>query len=65
MAEDYKYIKLWHRQSGSQEYYVQDVVRQAQSVNAPQNAIYRRVDSTWVTTDEIESPETRTWLGLD
>jgi hypothetical protein len=50
---------------GSYDYYVRDQVQQAREDNAPANALYRRENGTWATTDDITSATTRVQLGLE
>ncbi|HET7713883.1 MAG TPA: hypothetical protein VFK94_06610 [Patescibacteria group bacterium] len=63
-TEDYKWIRAWGRLLGSRAYYIIDQVEQARKDHAPENAIYRKDDGTWATTDDITSEVTRYNLGL-
>jgi hypothetical protein len=64
-ANDYPFIRAWGRLMGSYNYYIRDQVQQARDDHAPANAVYRREDGTWATTDDITPATTRIQLGLD
>lgn len=51
--EDYQAIEVWHRRTGSFQYYIDRMQRKAAEENAPLNAIYFRDDQGWVTTDDL------------
>jgi hypothetical protein len=63
--DDYPYIVAWGRMMGSQRPYIHQQVEQARAESAPPNAIYRREDGAWATTEEIQRDDTRRQLGLD
>jgi hypothetical protein len=65
IANDYPYIRSWGRIMGSFRYFVEDEIDRARVDGAPQNAIHRKDDGTWATTDDVRSDETRRRLGLD
>ena len=56
---DYPYIRAWGNWMGSTRHYIEHEVALAQKGGAPDNAIYREVDGTWVTADQIVYSETR------
>jgi hypothetical protein len=63
MTDDYPWIWRWGRLLGSFSYYIENEVKRAREDGAPQNAIYRRNDGTWATTDDVTSEDTRRQLG--
>lgn len=58
-VKNYPYIVRWHKESGSYPYYIEARVDEASNDNAPENAIYKRDDGTWATTDDIANLEIR------
>lgn len=52
----YIYIRAWGQMMGSRVGYVEDVVEQAREDHAPQDAIYKRQDGSWVTAREASGP---------
>ncbi|MEB3023034.1 MULTISPECIES: hypothetical protein [Mycolicibacter] len=62
--EDYQYIRRWGRHMGSLDYYINDEIERARTDGAPANAIFRRDDGTWRTTDDITDPVLRKQFGL-
>jgi hypothetical protein len=63
MREDYPWIRAWGTFMGSSWGYVDQEIAQARMDKAPPHAIYREVDGTWRTTDDITEPRTRLTLG--
>jgi len=49
---------------GSYEYWLQMQLEQARTDNAPQNAVHRRDDGTWSTTDDILPDDVRARYDL-
>ncbi|XVV02468.1 hypothetical protein ACQPW3_34690 [Actinosynnema sp. CA-248983] len=64
-SADYPFVRAWGRLMGSYDYYIRDKVQLAREDHAPANAVYRREDGTWTTTDDITLATTRIQLGLD
>jgi hypothetical protein len=62
---DYPYIRAWGRMIGSYNSYIQLQVEQARQDGAPDDAIHKKDDGSWSTTDEITSSTTRRQLGLE
>src|SRR2546423_935913 len=63
-SNDYPFVRAWGQIMGSHLYYIDHQVDLAREAQAPPDAIYRRDDGTWATTDEILRSDTRR-LGLD
>lgn len=61
----YPFIVRWGQLLGSYPYYVDQQCDEAAADNAPENAVYKRDDGAWQTTDAIVNPTTRHELGLD
>jgi hypothetical protein len=64
-SNDYPFIRAWGRIMGSHRDYIDHQVELARQDQARPDAIYRRDDGTWATTDEILRSDTRRRLGLD
>lgn len=60
----YPYIQLWGKFLHSLDYFIEDQQELAAREHAPHNAIYRKDDGTWVTTDEVMNFDARKALGL-
>ena len=58
-SNDYPFIRAWGRIMGSHRDYIDHQVELAREDQAPPDAIYRRDDGTWATTDEILRSDTR------
>lgn len=56
---DYVYIRAWGQTLGSFPYYIEGEVEKARKESAPETAIYRRSDGTWVTFEDIERQNTK------
>ena len=62
---DYLWIRKWDEFRGSCASYVKEQVTLARAENAPKNAIYKRDDGCWATTDDVVDARTRFVLGLE
>jgi len=49
---DYPYITAWGKMLGSFDYYIKNVIEQAQKENAPKRSVYKRAVGTWCTLDD-------------
>ena len=59
----YALIVIWHKDTGSYGYYIDQQLEKAERMAAPYNAIYER-NGKWHTLDEINI-ENREWLPED
>ena len=55
----YLYLRAWCRLLGSFPSFTECEVARAEAEQAPQTAVYRRIDGTWVTFEEIQSEATK------
>jgi hypothetical protein len=55
----YPYLLAWDIMMGSYQYWKEMSQERAAEENAPKTAIYRNVQSSWVTYEEIKSPITK------
>ncbi len=62
---DYPWIRKWDGFMGSCASYVKEQLALARAENAPKNAIYKRDDGSWATTDDVADARTRFVLGLE
>lgn len=62
--DDYPYIVALGRNLGSASGWVAAQCQLARRENAPHNAMSRRQDGTWSTTDDMVDPEVRKRYGL-
>lgn len=53
MSHNYEWVRKWGRLRHSKDWFIEDQVVRARKENAPANAIYRQMDGTWATTDDI------------
>ena len=53
---DYIMIRAWGQYMGSNNSYIRDQIAIAKEDNAPQNAIYKADEGTWVTIESVKSP---------
>lgn len=60
----YQYLARWHIETGSLGYYIRQQCLKALEENAPLNAIYKRDDGAWATTDDISNPDIITRWNL-
>lgn len=56
---EYPYIRAWGKMLGSFQSYIDDQVTRAKRVNAPQNAVYIRMNNTWATIDDVAAGDTK------
>lgn len=63
-AQEYHWIRKWGEYLLSKNYYIKDQQKLAAEDGAPLNAIFKKEDGTWETTDGITSEVTRYYLGL-
>jgi len=61
---DYPWIRKWDEFMGSCASYIIEQLAQARAENAPRNAIYKRADGSWATTEDVANPSLRFVLGL-
>lgn len=61
---DYPWIRKWERRVYAPPEDIDRVMERARREGAPQNAIFRRPDGTWATTDDLTNPATRKEMGL-
>lgn len=61
---DYPWIRKWDAFMGSCASYLKEQLALARSENAPENAIYKGDNGSWVTTDDVLDARTRFVLGL-
>lgn len=59
LLEKYSFIVKWGQELQSFMYYILDEVYRAEADKAPVNAIYKRDDGTWATTDDLQNQELR------
>ncbi len=64
LAKRFPFIVRWHRESGSYDYYIDNLLAMAEKENAPGNSIYKG-DEGWQTTDHICNLEIRKRWGLE
>ena len=62
---DYPWIRKWDGFMGSCASYLKEQLALARAENAPKNAIYKRDDGSWATTDDVADARTRFVLGLE
>ncbi len=62
---DYLWIRKWDGFMGSCASYLKEQLALARAENAPKNAIYKRDDGSWATTDDVADERTRFVLGLE
>lgn len=61
---DYPWIRKWDEFMGSCASYIKEQLALARAENAPRNAIYKRDDGSWATTEDVTNPDLRSVLGL-
>ena len=64
VTRDYTMVWAWGTLLHSERWYVAQQVEQAREDGAPQDAVYRRGNGTWATTDDVVNEDTRERLGL-
>lgn len=64
MNEQYPMIRRWGKLLHSMDYYIDNQIEQAKKDKAPMNAIHKREDGSWATTDDITSEVTRQLMGI-
>ena len=53
-SQEYKALAVWHKETGSMPYYIQQEQEKAAKDNAPLNAIYYSMSQeAWMTTDDL------------
>jgi hypothetical protein len=55
----YRHLWAWDNMMGSFLYYKEMNQARAEEENAPINAVYKAHDGSWVTFDEVRSPEAK------
>lgn len=55
----YLYLRAWCRLLGSFPSFTECEVARAEAEQAPQTAVYRRLDGAWVTFEEIQCEATK------
>jgi hypothetical protein len=63
-AQRWPYIRAWAVWHAEPLYRVWQTLRHAEADQAPDNAIYRNADGTWVTMDAVEQPGLRRFLEV-
>ena len=70
---DYVWIRLWGRQLGSYDYYIENQQAKAAAMNAPLTAVFEKhkdggrsyeKSGEWATAEEITNPDTQRSLRL-
>lgn len=59
----YPYIRAWGICLHSMDYYIRHEIEVAQIQNAPEKAVYRNADGSWVTLDQCV-PETQAEIEM-
>lgn len=52
LKKKYPFMYIWNKQMGSYDYYIENVLHNANKDGAPTNAVYQKDDGTWVTLDQ-------------
>jgi hypothetical protein len=60
MTHTYRLIRLWHKETGSMAYYIDQQVERAQKTNAPEDALYE----IWEHQGTAASGPTGEWITL-
>lgn len=60
---DYKYIRAWEKLMGSLPYYKEMQLEKARKENAPETAIYRNHEGTWIKFESITAESTKTYVA--
>jgi hypothetical protein len=53
LVEQYPYVYAWGMAMGSYRYYIEGEIEKAIKEKAPKNAIYRRAEGVWETSDDL------------
>lgn len=62
--KDYEFIRKWENINKSSNHFIKRQIDIARKDGAPQNAIYKTLDGSWATADDIITSSMRKEFGL-